>query len=245
MDSFHIDNILQCYGADLIIEKLQPMLTDARRDKIQQMVTMRLLNVQVAIEAPSDPLNAAAIVRTAEALGIGTVHVMAVEGRALQAKRTTSGAFHWLDTYQHENLACFLKYIHQGEQTPMIKIYGADLEASVSLDELPISEETPICLLFGNEHRGLSSAAKSACDTLYKIPMYGLCQSFNVSVSAAISLYDIGKRIRQAFKNNNHQQVPTVIDSAKGRATLAKYYLKDIPDRVVSTLFGEANYRAQ
>ena len=66
---------------------------------------------------------------------------------------------------------------------------GAALNDSpVSMQAVPIDK--PLCLLIGNEQRGLSREAMDACQLCYRIPMAGMSQSFNLSVAAAISLYD-------------------------------------------------------
>jgi tRNA (guanosine-2'-O-)-methyltransferase len=45
-------------------------------------------------------------------------------------------------------------------------------------------------LVFGNEHRGVSSEAESLADEKFIIPMHGMVQSLNVSVAAAVVLYE-------------------------------------------------------
>ena len=42
----------------------------------------------------------------------------------------------------------------------------------------------------GNEHRGISEEAAKLADEKFLIPMYGMVQSLNVSVSAAITIYE-------------------------------------------------------
>ena len=42
----------------------------------------------------------------------------------------------------------------------------------------------------GNEHRGVSDDAANLADKKFLIPMYGMVQSLNVSVAAAVILYE-------------------------------------------------------
>ncbi len=58
-----------------------------------------------------------------------------------------------------------------------------------SLFELDLAK--PITLLFGNEHFGPTPATLMACDGFFAIPMVGLAQSLNVSVSAAVTFYEV------------------------------------------------------
>lgn len=57
-----------------------------------------------------------------------------------------------------------------------------------SLFELDLTQ--PITLIFGNEHFGPTPATLAACDGFFAIPMVGLAQSLNVSVSAAVTFYE-------------------------------------------------------
>ena len=47
-----------------------------------------------------------------------------------------------------------------------------------------------VAVMFGNEHRGVSEIAESLCDETFYIPMHGMAQSLNVSVAAAVTLYE-------------------------------------------------------
>ena len=57
--------------------------------------------------------------------------------------------------------------------------------------------------MFGNEHRGVSNEAASAADICFKIPMYGMIQSLNVSVACAITLYEA---VRQRIQSGDHKK---------------------------------------
>ncbi len=55
------------------------------------------------------------------------------------------------------------------------------------IENLPIDGK--IALVFGTEMEGLSQQALDMADEYVKIPMYGFTESFNISVSAALSLF--------------------------------------------------------
>ncbi len=55
----------------------------------------------------------------------------------------------------------------------------------------------PTALVFGNELDGFSQTVLEQADGFVKIPMYGFTESYNISVSAAICMYDLSTRIRQ------------------------------------------------
>lgn len=77
---------------------------------------------------------------------------------------------------------------------------GASLNGTTNLDALPL--ERPVCFLFGNEKEGLSKEAQKRCDLLFRLPMFGMVESYNLSVAAALTLYDFLKRKRAHLHKN-------------------------------------------
>jgi tRNA (guanosine-2'-O-)-methyltransferase len=81
------------------------------------------------------------------------------------------------------------------------KILVADSEAEVSLDELDLNT-TPLALVFGNEHEGVSPKLREAADGTFCIPMCGFAQSLNVSVAAAVVIAALRKDGRGSLSAN-------------------------------------------
>jgi len=215
------------HGAERVTTALGSYLTEARRARIETVLDGRMTSVQVAIEAPSDPHNAAAVVRTCEALGAMDVHVIAAEARALHARAVTQGSFHWVRTHHHDRLEPFLAHIRA--QGP-VRLYGACMDGSEPVTRLAVDE--PFCLVLGNEQRGLSAAARRACDALFHVPMVGMSESLNLSVAAAISLYEVLRRKRATGPEGD-------LDAAQRANLRACYYLGSVDPRLVRGLFGE------
>lgn len=213
------------YGAAAMIEAMRPYLTEPRRERIEAVLRGRLRGLEVAIEQPYDPHNAAAVVRSAEALGAWTVHVIAASERILRAPGTTTGTHNWIDTRHHRGLDEFL--LIQREAGMLLA--GACVDATHMLDELPV--DRPICLLFGNEHAGLSAAAQAACEVRFRIPIYGFAESYNLSVAAALSLYATSSRIRARLGADGD------LDDATRELERARYYLRSIDERHARALF--------
>lgn len=178
-----LEKLLDQHGASRIIEVLGDQLTDRRREKIEWMLERRLKNIQVAVETPYDLHNALAVVRTSEALGVYQNHIIGWKKKKRRGKGTMQGANAWSDTFHHRDIHSFAALMHEKG----FLIAGAELNGQVSIEQL--GAEKPICLILGNEKEGLSDEALGLCDVTYKIPMYGMTESYNLSVSAAISLY--------------------------------------------------------
>ncbi len=208
-----------------VVATLAPYLTDARRARIDEVIAARVDGVAMAIEAPSDPHNAAAVVRTAEALGALNVHVIKAEARALRAKAVTQGAYYWVKTQDHDELDEFVAQMRaEGRQ-----LWGAAMDGPTPLARIPI--DAPMCLLFGNETRGLSARARAACDGIFHVPMTGMSESLNLSVTAAITLHDVLRRRRAGGPDGD------LTDDAAAELR-ARYYAHSVDDRLLAALLG-------
>jgi tRNA (guanosine-2'-O-)-methyltransferase len=91
----------------------------------------------------------------------------------------------------------------------------------MSIHDLPINPNQKVSLVFGNEHEGISEEVKSKVDGLVHIPMRGFTESFNISVSASIFLYELMKRA-------NQMEIPNFNLSDQDRAELRLRWYKDI-----------------
>ncbi len=160
------------------------LLTEQRQARIDAVIAARLSSVTVVLDRLIDPHNSAAILRTAEGLGLLSAHLIAHEdGDAKAHRRVTQDADKWLEITRHQTGAqCARALAQRG-----FAVFAGHLdERAVLHTELPA--DRPVALLFGNEHQGPSAETVSACAGTFRIPMAGFTQSFNVSVAAAIAL---------------------------------------------------------
>jgi tRNA (guanosine-2'-O-)-methyltransferase len=216
------EQLIAQYGAAAIVEGLREYVSESRRARIETVLAGRLRSVEVAIENPYDPHNAAAVVRSAEAVGAWTVHVIAASERILQARGPTRGTHHWIETRHHSGLDEFLGGVG-------IVLAGACVDATHVLEELPT--DRPICLLFGNEHGGLTPEAQAACSLRFRIPIHGFAESFNLSVAAALSLYSYTTRRRAALGRAGD------LDDDSLALERACWYMRSVDPRHVRVLF--------
>jgi tRNA (guanosine-2'-O-)-methyltransferase len=82
-------------------------------------------------------------------------------------------------------------------RTKYKKIYTTHLSSdAVGLHELDLTE--PVCLVFGNEHSGVSEEIISMADGNFIIPQVGIIKSLNISVACAVCLYEAFRQKNQA-----------------------------------------------
>ncbi len=185
------EKLIEEFGVQRVINGLTPFLTEQRCARIDNLLKSRIESVHVAAESTADMHNALAMVRTAEALGAFHFHLIGQERKKRMGRQTMRGTDRWMHLHLHEKLGSFI------ENMKSVVLIGASPRAEMTLEEIPIDQ--PLCLLFGNERRGLSEEAIQRCDLTYRIPMDGMCESFNLSVSCGISLYDVLKRKRNSL----------------------------------------------
>lgn len=170
------------------------MVTQERRGKIDRVISARLKGLVAVCENFANPHNAAAILRTCEALGILNVYIIEELVPFEPSRAITQGAEKWLLLKRFRRAEkAFAELREKG-----YRVYAAmPGRGAATVEELPVDE--PLALVFGNEKEGVSEKALGFCDGTFKIPMWGFVESFNVSVAAAISLYISARRRRESL----------------------------------------------
>ncbi len=188
------NSLIKQHGAKKIISRLQPFVSARRQQRIEQVLDNRLLSLQVALEMPADIQNAFAVIRSCEIFGVAKIHIISPSKEIKGIRPISKGALDWVEILFYEEFNDFLAQMAEEN----CRLAGALPQAEYHLNAIPLNE--PVCLLLGNEHSGLSLQAKKACNWHYQIPMYGMTASLNLSVAAAISLYESTQRKRQIIQ---------------------------------------------
>lgn len=175
-----------------VVAAIGPTLTAERRQRIEQVVAARTFAVAPVLEQLSDAGNTAAVLRSAEGLGFGGVHLVpaAASDRERPPNRVTQGAEKWLLTRSWDNSAACVAGLRAAGYRIAATMPGG---RSIPLASLDLG--TPVAIAFGNEHRGVSEYLTAEADHLVTVPMYGFSRSFNVSVAAAVVLAHLRERL--------------------------------------------------
>jgi tRNA (guanosine-2'-O-)-methyltransferase len=188
-----IDRIIERCGPDAVCAALAPMLTAARIARIDQVLAARLVSVVTVVEDTYDPHNAAATIRTTEALGLGELHVVEAEQRFSIAGGVTCGAHRWIELHRWQSVEAAASAL-RGRG---FRVFATLPGAAHTIDDVDVT--TPLAVAFGNEHAGLTPAAIAACDGAIGVPMHGFTESFNLSVTVALAMSRIAARRRAAI----------------------------------------------
>ncbi len=160
--------------------------TDERLQKIISTATSRQFSLHVVMENIHDPHNVSAIFRTCDAVGVPKISLLyTFESFPRISKTSSSSANKWIDVEKYNDTKnCYDQLRAQG-----FKVYASMLNKNaVNIYNIDLTKK--IALVFGNEKRGVSAEAEKLADETFYIPMRGMIQSLNVSVAAAVTLYE-------------------------------------------------------
>lgn len=168
------------------VEPAGKPITPRRLSRMRGTLVRRQPDLAVVMENIHDAHNVSAMLRSCDAVGAATAHlVFDVEEIPQIASGISVSAHRWLDLRRHESIRdCYAALRADG-----IAIYATTLgEFSHDLYDLDLSR--PTAFVFGNEIRGVSEEAARLADGTVFIPMMGMVESLNVSVACAVALYE-------------------------------------------------------
>lgn len=135
----------------------------------------------VAIENWQHDLNIGSIVRSANAFGADTVHII---GRKRWNKRGAMVTDRYQHVLHHPDVATFVAWCAEAE-LPIISI--DNVPGSVIIETFSFPERC--VLLFGQEGPGLSPEAIAAATDVVEISQFGSTRSINASSAAAVTMH--------------------------------------------------------
>ncbi|MEO8066623.1 MAG: RNA methyltransferase [Flavobacteriales bacterium] len=178
-----------------LYEQLTAFISDNKRALFDRIAPTRMRHVTVVLEDIYQSHNASAVVRTCDLLGVQDMHIIENRNTYTLNPDVTLGSSKWVDLHRwregkDNTMACVRALRAQGYRIAATSPHGD----SVDLKDLDLS--TPIAFCFGTELEGLSEELLAAADTRVRIPMHGFTESYNISVSAAIVLFNVTERLR-------------------------------------------------
>lgn len=210
---------------EFVIRSLSPFLGDDRRQRIDDVVSRRLGGITVVLEAPYDPHNGAAVIRTAEALGLVHLHIVPGPSGFSFSRRITVGCEKWMSIQRHKSISDCLMMLKTAGFSLWAAVPPSRSISSAEIDTLPAFK--PIAIVIGNEHDGLSDTARALCDGNCHLAMYGFSESLNLSVSAALMLEQLVRTRRNALAAQSPSLTTDLALPIQAQLT-AWYYSKSV-----------------
>lgn len=140
----------------------------------------------VILDHIEDPHNFGAIIRTSEALGVDAIIIPNDRCCNINSTvvKTSAGAIYDMPIVRVNNLSSALNKLKKSNYW----VFGTDMKGS---DYTKVNYDMPVCLIIGNEGKGISKTLEGVCDYMITIPMVGKINSLNASVSCGIILSHI------------------------------------------------------
>jgi 23S rRNA (guanosine2251-2'-O)-methyltransferase len=141
----------------------------------------------IILDGIEDPRNLGAILRTAEAGGVHGIITQSHRSAGFSSTvyKTSAGAAEHISVARVSNI----KYAIDILRNEGIRIYGTDAQSKDILWDMDF--RGPLAIVLGSEGSGIRKTVKKRCDQLIRIPLKGKVTSLNVSVAAAILIYEV------------------------------------------------------
>lgn len=157
--------------------------------KLQAVLDRRQPDLTVLAEDVHKPHNIAAILRTGDAVGITGLHAVSPGGEFARHRGISGGSRKWVRLHLHRDLEAAVGEL----KSSGFHIVAANL-SSRSTDYRSWDFTRPTALMLGSELLGVSAQAVGLAEGELHVPMRGLVASLNVSVAAAVILYEAARQ---------------------------------------------------
>lgn len=206
-----------------IIKFLSELVTNERYENFVRVLNLRTNYITVVLEDLFQSHNASAVIRSCDCFGIQDIHFIENKYQFSENPEVAVGASNWLNLYRYNKLENnSLKTIQFLKNKGYRIIATTPHTNNVLLENFDLSKGK-FALFFGSELPGLSNIVLDNADEFLKINMFGFTESFNISVSAALCLYELVKNLR----NSNINWQLTEEEKDKILVNWLKYSIKD------------------
>jgi 23S rRNA (guanosine2251-2'-O)-methyltransferase len=184
LNGFNVSNHEGCVA---VISKIQ-------YQDLQQVISFVVdkgeVPLFIILDGITDVRNIGALARTALCTG---VHAIIIPDKGVGALNedaiaTSAGALEQIAVCRVNSLMKTVDDLHLNG----ISVFASEMSADKSLFNLELKE--PCAIVLGSEDKGIYPALMEICDEQFKIPMKGNFESLNVSVAAAMILYEAMKQ---------------------------------------------------
>ena len=168
-------------------------MSPERYARINQMLDYRQTDLTLCLDTVHKTQNIAAVIRTADAVGIHQIHAVWPDADMRVSGNTASGSQQWVKTLQYNSMSEAAKQFNSQGMQVLATNFSAD-----AIDFRDIDYTKPTVVIVGNERDGVSDEGLAIADQHIIIPMLGMVQSLNVSVASALIMYEAQRQRQQA-----------------------------------------------
>ncbi len=177
-------------------------MTPERHQRIKDLLDQRQPDLTVCMEGVHKTHNLAAVVRTADAIGVSDVHAIWKNEKMRLSGGSAAGSQNWIDVHNYDNTADAIAELKKQNMQVLVTNLSP-----TAVDFREIDYTKPTAIILGQEKFGASKTALELADQDIVIPMVGMVQSLNVSVACSVVLYE-AQRQRQLAGLYNTPRLP-------------------------------------
>lgn len=181
-----------------LIEYLSNHVTEQRLAQFNKVLSQRTRYITVALEDIYQSQNASAVLRTMDCFGVQDVHVIENYNQYQINPDVTLGSSKWLTINRYNQKENNTEEAINQLKTKNYRIVATTPHTNQTELENFDVHKGKVAVVMGAEKRGISDVVMDNADEFLKIPMYGFTESYNISVSAAISLYHISTQLKNS-----------------------------------------------
>lgn len=183
-------------------------MTPERLQRIQTMLDKRQPDLTVCMEGVHKTHNLAAVVRTADAVGVSDVHAIWKNERMRVSGGSAAGSQNWIDVHNYTSTEDAIAELKKQNMQVLVTNLS-----STAIDYREVDYTKPTAIILGQEKFGASDIALELADQDIVIPMVGMVQSLNVSVACSVVLYEAQRQRQMAGMYDK----PTIADERRQR----------------------------
>jgi tRNA (guanosine-2'-O-)-methyltransferase len=157
----------------------------ARFHRLKSVLERRQPDLTVLMERVNKPHNFSAILRNCDAVGVLEAHAVPPRGGLPVHHETSAGTSRWVPVRRHPDARVAAEAL-KAEGFVLVAAHPAE----AARDYREVDFTRPTALVLGAELHGVSDEALEVVDESVVIPMAGMVRSLNVSVAAALLLYE-------------------------------------------------------
>ncbi len=184
-----------------LIEHLSACVTENRLSLFKKVLEDRTRYITVLLEDIYQSQNASAVLRTCDCTGIQDVHIVEHGNEYEINPDVALGSNQWLSLHYYNEKQDNMVVAIEGLKARGYRIVATSPHAEGSTPESFDLAKGKAAIMFGTELNGLTDRALELADEYIQIPMVGFTESYNISVSAAITLCGLRKRLEQSEIN--------------------------------------------
>ena len=183
-----------------LIAYLEQFISGNRIRRLRDVLDRRTNHLAIVLENIYQSHNASAVLRSCDGFGVQQVHFIENRNTMRINDEVAMGSSSWLTVTRHRETANNTEMALQSLRRQGYRLVVTSPHQRGYLPEkLPLENKT--ALVFGTEMEGVSDTALQMADDFLYLPMVGFTESFNISVCAAICMYELTRRIRSEVSN--------------------------------------------